>query len=303
MFLYDNNIVSENNLSVEIEPTFDFFKESMTYNKELLAATMAATKEALLVIQENGASENIVTESFSDMKDKIIKFLKDFKVKVITLFKKWADYIIRKLGGQGLYGMKAIDTLLKDKDKCTALKDFHMVVSEPVDPGYTYFKALEYNDEIAKAMVANNYIGKVIKDILDDKTDTTGIDDAAAIRDQISNITSNFINGKKMTEFTIKDIENLHELREKSTKLLDEYKVKITKCIDQIIKATEKVAGDKTASIVENSKKLQIYTLFTTSLNEHLSVVTSKCAEYVNTIDKLIAEFLPQAEQYLLAKG
>ena len=303
MFLYDNNIISENSLRVEVEPTFDFFTESMKNNKELLGNVMTTTKEALDIIYENGVDDNIVIESFSEMKNRIIKFLKDFKARVITLFKKWIDFIIRKFGGQGLYGMKAIETLLKDKDKCTALKDFHMVIGEPVDPGYTYFKALEYNDEIAKALAANNYIGKAIKGIIDDSDIIDDGDDGKAIRDQISAITSSFTNGKKMTEFSIKDIENLYHLRENATKLLDGYKVTVTKCLDQIIKATEKVKGDKPESILENNRKLQIFTYFTTSINEHLSVVTSKCADYVNTIDKLIAEFLPQAEQYLLAKG
>jgi len=299
MFLYDNNIVSENYLTVEPEPTVDFYTEAVECNKALLTESMGATKYMIDVIAEYGDSANIVTEAFSEWKDKIIKFLKEFKAKVIVLFRRWIDWLAKKLNMKGRYGDEAMNTLLRDTAKCAALADFSMELPEPTDFGFIYFNEL---DVATFPTSLDKMVDNIRKTGIDDNEEY----DAKKIRDQLANETQSYLNGTKLSVLTIKDMRQLFNIKQSASKNLDNYKNKVIDAINHVTVASHVIGGSyKTSTKTINPQDQKVYEYLVTiasCLGDHLTKMSNEYATYINRIDQAITSFLPQAEQYLLAK-
>ena len=297
MFLYDNNIVSESYLTVEAEPVVDFYTEAMECNKALLTESMGATKYMMDVISEYGNDRHVVTEAFSEWKDKIIKFLKEFKAKVIVLFRRWIDWIAKKLHMKGRYSDEAVEKLLADNSKCAALAGFKMELAEPTDFGYTYFTELQ-SASYPKAL--NNLADSVHKarSVKDgDKNEY----DAQKLRDKMANETQSFLSGNKITEVGIDDLRNLFDFKKNGAKNLKRYEETTLKSIEQITKSAQ-IIGNFKDSMVEDKNAYMYLVTVASCLGDHLTKMSNEYATYINRIDQVTHSFLPQAEQYLLAQ-
>ena len=299
MFLYDNNIISENSLTVTAEPNENFFEESMKYNKDLLTESMKASKYMMDVVIEYGDTEKIVTEAFADFKNKVLKFLREFKAKVVVLFRRWIDWIAKKLHTDGLYTDKAMDALLADNAKCTALDGFKMELSEPTDFGFVYFnelKACQYPKNLKAS--ARTIVRQRVSGNNKDKEDY----DVKKLRDELIKETNSFLNGNKMQSVTIQDIRAIYANKRNGKLDLPKYKNEVVDSIDVINKEAEYV-GKMGVDMVKDQEAYNTIVTIASCLNEHLTTMANNYATYIDRINKLIAEFLPQAEQYLIANG
>ena len=72
-----------------------------------------------------GSNEKILTEAFADFKARVIKFLKEFKAKVVVLFRRWLDFIAKKLSMVGRYTNDIISYNVENK---TILTPYEIVV-------------------------------------------------------------------------------------------------------------------------------------------------------------------------------
>lgn len=299
MFLYDNNIVSESYLTVDSEPVIDFYTEAMGYNKTLLAESMDATQHMLDTVYEYGATSNVLTEAFSDWKDKIVKFLKEFKARIITLFRRWIDWISKKLHAKGRYGDDAVEKLLNDSTKCSALSSFKMDLTEPTDFGYTYFNELKnpaYPNNLKASATAIQH-SRINSKGKDDNNDY----DIKKIRDTLTAETQSYLNGSKITQVDINTIRTLYDNKKGGDKTLKKYKDVTVAVIDQITKIADTVGGLGN-DMVKDQQAYNALITISTCLNEHLTKMANEYPTYINRIDQTINSFLPQAEQYLLAK-
>ena len=300
MFLYDNNIVSETYLQVEAEPVDNFFEESMQYNKELLTESMSATKQMLDTVLEYGNTDKVVMEAFADFKDRILKFLREFKAKIITLFRKWIDWIAKKLHMKGLYSDEAVEKLLGDSNKVQALADYELTYSEGIDLGHRFFNELNTPqfpnfvrdsaiDVIARAL--SNHSGKNIVEI-----------DAQKLRDELMVESNSFVNGNKQYSVTINDIRTLYGYKNSGKTMINNYKNAIIALVNMIERQATQVNGN-TRNVMGNQNSYNALITMVTCLNEHLSLMANKYPEYINTIDKIFVDFLPGAEKFLLSRA
>ena len=299
MFLYNNTITSESSLYVETEPKVNFVEESLSYNKELLTETMSATSHMFDIVAEYSDTPKAVTEAFSDWANKIGKFLKEFKAKVIVLFKRWIDWIAKKLHMKGLYSDEAVKTLLADTAKCSKLAGFKMELAEPTDFGFTYFNELE-NRVFIKNAHASAFA--VEKDRVD-YTSKRSVDlDVKKIRDELMNESKGFLNGLKKTEITIDDIRTLYDIKSKGAERIKKDKDEVIAEIDRLSKISNVIGRIDTDPVKDQQAYNAVITIVT-CLNEHLTSMSNTYPTYINLVDKTFAEFLPQAEQYLIANG
>ena len=300
MFLYDNNIISENSLRVETEPEVDFYSEALSYNKELLSNSMRATKEMLDVIAEYGDSEKVVQESFSDFKDKIVKFLKEFKARIIVLFRRWLDWIAKKLNMKGRYGDEAVKTLLADQNKRNMLKNFRYTLNEEVDFGYKYFNELTTANYANGAHdIAIGIFGKRINDLKDQDKASYEI---KKMKDDFVAQTTDILNGSKTRELTIDDIETLYNNKTSGQKLLNTYESKVMTAINRINDLAKRVTANKGNPEKDQHACMTLVTI-ASCLGDHLSAMANNYSVYIDRINTAFTNFLPAAEEYLLANG
>ena len=292
MFLYDNTIVSENQLVVDTIPE-NFVEEAISYNKELLQGYLTATTEMIELINAHDGMDNVVTEAFDDFMDRVLAFLREFKAKVIVLFRRWVDWISKKLSGVGRYRIEAAKALFKDATKCRNLAGFRFELTEPTDFGFTYFQELD------KPNFPYQVIDKAIEINANCRKGKDFDQDAQKMRDHFQRETNSYLNGSKMTEVTIRDLENIVGLLDNADKKLAKYKNTITDAISAIEKEakTLKKLGLTCGKAASNAMLVLV-----TCLNEHLTAMSSNFAAFVNRITTITAEFLPRAEEYLIAQ-
>lgn len=292
MFLYDNNIISSNYLSIASEPTNDFVAESFAYNREAIAASLDASRVMLETINEYGHTNNIITEAFDDFKNKIIEIIRNFKAKVIVLFRRWIDWISKKLGGGGRYRIESAKALLADNARCKALAGFRYELPEPTDFGFTYFNELTNpyfpNQVVLKA-------AEITKNLLGNKKFEF---DVKKMRDEFQSETNSYLNGSKTSELDIRSFENVVKLLDNADKTLDAYKKTVINAIQAIEKHANRV-GNLT-NLAASQAACNAILAMVTCLNEHLTAMASNFAIFVGRIHKVIAEFLPLAEEYLI---
>ena len=292
MFLYNNNIVSSNCLTVAVEPTNDFMSESLAYNREALSASVEASRIMVETIHENGATDNIITEAFADFKDRIMEIIRELKAKIIVLFRRWIDWITKKLGGVGRYRVETARALIADKDKRKALAGFTLELPEPTDFGFTYFNELDKPYFPSHVVLRTSEISKALYD--GKKFDY----DISKMRDAFQQETNSYLNGSKINELDIKSFENIVRLLDDPEKKLASYKTTVMKAIEAVERQAKSV-GRQTQLALSQAACNAILALVT-CLNEHLFTMASNFATYVGRIHKAIADFLPAAEEYLI---
>ena len=297
MFLYSNTIVSEQYLTIQSEPIHDFYMESLGYNKELLTNSLIATKEMLNVLHTYGTSDNIMLEAESNWFDKIIKFLKEFKAKVVVLFRRWIDWIAKKLHMRGRYSDEAIEDMITKHG--TELQGFKLELPEPVDYGFAYF------NELTAPSVPKNMIETVEK--IKDEYKTAGDDkharvmDIKVVRDEFQGVTNGLVNGTKTTELTITLIDTLVKNKKSGKAQLEKYRKEVMDAIEDIDRSVKAVHKNSTNIVIGDQNLVNALLSMITCLNEHLTAMANAYPTYINNIDKAIMEFLPKAEQYLMA--
>ena len=292
MFLYNNNIVSSNCLTVAVEPTNDFMSESLAYNREALNASVEASRIMVETIHKNGVTDNIVTEAFADFKDRILEIIRELKAKIIVLFRRWIDWITKKLGGTGRYSIETARALIADKDKRKALAGFTLELTEPMDFGFTYFNELDKPYFPSHVVLRTSEISKALYD--GKKFDY----DISKMRDAFQHETNSYLNGNKINELDIKSFESIVRLLDDPEKKLASYKTTVMKAIEAVERQAKSV-GRHTQLALSQAACNAILALVT-CLNEHLSTMASNFATYVGRIHKAIADFLPAAEEYLI---
>lgn len=299
MFLYDNNIISENSLRINTEPDIDFYTEAVSYNKALLASSMQATKEMLDTIMEYGDSPKIVQESFSDFKDKIVKFLREFKAKIVTLFRRWIDWIAKKLHMKGRYTDEAMEALLKDSNKVNRLSGFRLQLNEEVDFGHKYF------NELTTSAYPSNLYTMAIK-ISTARVNTPASDhntyDLKQLKDSLVAETTAILNGSKTRELTLNDIKVIFDYKKDGEKTLNKYKEGVMKTIDQINNLTTHIGKGGNDALKDQQACNSIITL-ASCLGDHLSTMANAYPTYIDRINSAIVRFLPAAEEYMIAQG
>ena len=297
MFLYDNNIVSEQFLSIQSEPVIDFYNESMSYNKSLLVESLDASKAMLNVIYEYGTSDNIVTEAVSDWIDKIFKILKEFKAKVVTLFRRWIDWINKKVHGKTKYSDEAMQDMI-DKNK-SRLQSFSIELPEPTDYGFTYFNELT-NPTFPRTVI--NTLVQLKSEYGNAVSDTKAhVMDIKAVRDELQDTTNSFVNGTKTMALNITVMENLLTNKKKGKADLDNYQKKVMDAISAVEKDVKRMQNSARNIVVDNQNLINAMITLVTCLQSHLASMANAYPTYINNIDKAIMQFLPQAEQYLMA--
>jgi molecular chaperone GrpE (heat shock protein) len=298
MFLYSNTIVSERYLTIQSEPVIDFCHEAMSYNTELLSNSLRATKEMLTIFDEYGTSKNIVTEATTSWFDKIVKFLKEFKAKVVTLFRRWIDWIAKKLHIRGKYSDEAMEEMIsKNRDK---LKGFTLELPEPIDYGFAYF------NELANPTVPKNVTDTVdklkdeYKDVSEKHPQTM---DIKSIRDGFQNTSNSLVNGMKTGELNITTMEALLNNKKAGKDQLEKYRKAVMDAIDDIDRSVKAVSKNSSNIVIGDQNLVNAMLTMITRLNEHLTTMANAYPNYINNIDKAVMEFLPKAEQYLMANN
>jgi Holliday junction resolvase RusA-like endonuclease len=297
MFLYDNTIVSEHYLKVQSEPVVDFYTESIECSKMLLTESVSASKRMLDVVTEYGSTKNIVTEAMSEWIDRIVKVLKEFKAKIIVLFRKWIDWIKRKLHMKTRYSDEAMQDMI-DKSK-SRLQGFSIELPEPIDYGFTYFN--ELTNPTFPRTVINTLIqlkseyGNAVSDA------KAHVMDIKTVRDELQNTTNGFVNGTKTMALNITIMENLLANKKKGKTDLDNYQKKVMDAIDAIEKDVKRMQNSARNIVVDDQNLVNAMLTLVTCLHSHLASMANAYPTYINNIDKAIMQFLPQAEQYLMA--
>ena len=298
MFLYSNTIVSERYLTIQSEPVIDFCHEAMSYNTELLSNSLRATKEMLNIFDEYGTSKSIVTEATTSWFDKIVKFLKEFKAKVVTLFRRWIDWIAKKLHIRGKYSDEAMEEMIsKNKDK---LKGFTLELPEPIDYGFAYF------NELSSPTVPKNVTDTVdklkdeYKDVSEKHPQTM---DIKSIRDGFQNTSNSLVNGMKTGELNITIMETLLKNKKAGKDQLEKYRKAVMDAIDDIDRSVKAVSKNSSNIVIGDQNLVNAMLTMITCLNEHLTTMANAYPNYINNIDKAVMEFLPKAEQYLMSNN
>lgn len=300
MFLYNNTITSESSLYIETEPTINFVEEAISYNKELISESMNATKQMIDIVAEYSDTPKAVAEAFADWKTRIIKFLKEFKARVIVLFKRWIDWIAKTLHKKGFYSDDAVKELLANVFKSSKLADFKMELSEPVDFGFTYFNELQtcaFIDNV-DAVAGSIYIDRV----KDPHSKHPMEINVKKIRDELTVQSKSFLCGSKKTELTLADIKALYDAKSRAADDLKKYKDRVITEIERLGKIAEHI-GNASNDAFKDQCGYNAVVAVSTCLNEHLTNMANTYPEFINRINKAFAEFLPQAEQYLIANG
>ena len=199
----------------------------------------------------------------------------------------------------GRYSDKAAETLLSDSSKCSALSNFKLTLTEPTDFGFTYFNELKsqtYPDNLRKS--ADAIYNARFKNSSDKVEDC----DIKRLRDDLQNQTTGFLNGTKMTEVGINDFKAIFNNKKDGKEDIKKYEKKVMDTIDYL----NKLVAD-TSQLGNNGFKDQqsanTVVNIVSCLQAHLASMTNAHQTYISRIDKLVAEFLPQAEQYLLSQG
>ena len=298
MFLYSNTIVSERYLTIQSEPVIDFCHEAMSYNTELLSNSLRATKEMLSIFDEYGTSKNIVTEATTSWFDKIVKFLKEFKAKVVTLFRRWIDWIAKKLHIRGKYSDEAMEEMIsKNRDK---LKGFTLELPEPIDYGFAYFNELSNPTVPKNVMDTVDKLKDEYKDVSEKHPQTM---DIKSIRDGFQNTSNSLVNGMKTGELNITTMEALLNNKKAGKDQLEKYRKAVMDAIDDIDRSVKAVSKNSSNIVIGDQNLVNAMLTMITCLNEHLTTMANAYPNYINNIDKAVMEFLPKAEQYLMANN